>query len=210
MSGHLPRPGEVLQKLACAGPTDYASVEDAAHVWGHFVFAKQYAGPKCPRRPSLTVFTQVTDALVRWLAESAFPEKPGAAVLRKYKEIILRRDRWQKDKTRPGNPTDDEMVAVHGEAVGYLGALQDWLKTQRTKRSRRSPTRRDEKREARDKWIYEECCRLEAYDKIVSQLRTIAPNRGWVIVSSKQRVQQIGIEYAKRHQLDLPPPRQNK
>jgi hypothetical protein len=69
---------------------------------------------------------------------------------------------------------------------------------------------RDKKTEARDKWIYLQCYKGTPHDMIVAELRKIAPKRKWRIVSTKQRIRQIGIEYADRHGLPHPPPRQNK
>jgi hypothetical protein len=70
---------------------------------------------------------------------------------------------------------------------------------------------RDKKLEQRNEWIYRRCLKGRAmpYDKIVSALLKIAPERGWSPVRSKQRIQQIGKEYAEKHGLPLPPPRQN-
>jgi hypothetical protein len=73
----------------------------------------------------------------------------------------------------------------------------------------RAAAARDRKLEARDKWIYRQCCKGTAHDAIVAQLKRLAPRRGWRVVSSKQRVRQVGAEYARRHGLPPPPPRQN-
>jgi hypothetical protein len=69
--------------------------------------------------------------------------------------------------------------------------------------------KRNKKREARDRWIYKRCCKGTPHDEIVAELRRIAPGRDWPIVSTKQRIRQIGIEFAKRNDKRLPPPRQN-
>lgn len=68
---------------------------------------------------------------------------------------------------------------------------------------------RPKKLDQRDKWIYGRCIAGVAYDAIVAELKRIAAPRGWRVVSTKQRAQQIGVEYAQRN--DLPPPsaRQN-
>jgi hypothetical protein len=66
---------------------------------------------------------------------------------------------------------------------------------------------RDKKREARDRWIYQQCCKGTPHDVILAELKRIALLRGWSVVSSKQRVQQIGREYARRHGRKPPPPR---
>ena len=71
------------------------------------------------------------------------------------------------------------------------------------------PVRRDAKTEARDKWIYQQCCKGTPHDKIVAELKKMAPNRKWKIISTKQRVQQIGNKYADDNGLERPSPRRN-
>lgn len=63
---------------------------------------------------------------------------------------------------------------------------------------------------ARDKWIYRKCCKGVAHDEIVAQLKRIGPTRGWPIISTKQRIQQIGKEYAEKNGLPPPPSRRNQ
>jgi hypothetical protein len=76
---------------------------------------------------------------------------------------------------------------------------------------RRKPqsVRRNSKAESRDKWIYEQCRKGTPHDQIVFALKKIAFDRGWKVVSSKQRIQQVGNEYADKHGLERPAPRQN-
>lgn len=68
---------------------------------------------------------------------------------------------------------------------------------------------RDRHTEARNKWIYDQCCKGTPHDKIVAALKKIAAKRRWKVVSSKQRIQQIGNEHADSHGLERPAPRQN-
>ena len=77
-------------------------------------------------------------------------------------------------------------------------------------RSARASANRGNKLEARDQWVYEQCCkgRDMPYVQIVAKLKQIGPDLGWPIVESVQRIQQIGNEYAERHALRPPPPRQ--
>ncbi|HJT78097.1 MAG TPA: hypothetical protein VJ739_12910 [Gemmataceae bacterium] len=77
------------------------------------------------------------------------------------------------------------------------------------KATKKGDIQKDNKTESRDKWIYDQCCKRTAHDRIVAQLRERAGKKGWRVVSSKQRIQQIGNEYADRHGLERPPPRQN-
>jgi hypothetical protein len=65
---------------------------------------------------------------------------------------------------------------------------------------------RDKHSEARDKWIYEECCRGTAYDRIAIILKK--KPKGWARIDSKQGVRNAAIRYAKRHKLPDIPKRQ--
>lgn len=69
------------------------------------------------------------------------------------------------------------------------------------------PVKRDKKTDARNKWIYEQCFKGVEHDKIVSELKRIASGKKWRIVSTKQRIQQIGIQYADENDLPRPPAR---
>jgi hypothetical protein len=68
---------------------------------------------------------------------------------------------------------------------------------------------RDRKMEERNRWIYQQCCKRREHDAIVAELKRIAVRRRWRIVSTKQRIQQIGREYARQHDLEPPPARRN-
>jgi hypothetical protein len=76
-------------------------------------------------------------------------------------------------------------------------------------RTRRVPSV-NPKMKARDKWIYRKCCAGIAYDQIIAELKKVAFKRGWQIISSKQRVQQIGKEYAEKNERPPPPPRRRQ
>ncbi len=84
----------------------------------------------------------------------------------------------------------------------------------RAKAGKPAPTGRregwDRKTEARNKWIYEKCCKWDStYDEIVAELNVIASQRGWAAFGSKQRIQQIAKVYAKRQRRPDPPSRRN-
>ncbi len=83
-------------------------------------------------------------------------------------------------------------------------------------RRKRSPTAKQaaatqsRKMQARNRWIYNQCKKGDlTYDEIVGELRRLAPERGWPLCQSKQRIRQIANEFAQRHDLPLPRPRQN-
>jgi hypothetical protein len=69
--------------------------------------------------------------------------------------------------------------------------------------------RRDKKIEARDRWIYKRCCARVPYKEIIVKLSRRQAGNGWRRITSKQGIQNAARRYAERHQLELPPPRQN-
>jgi hypothetical protein len=77
------------------------------------------------------------------------------------------------------------------------------------RRRKPSPVQRDRMTEARNKWIYNQCCKKIPHDNIVAALKKLAAKHGWKVVSTKQRIHQIGNEYADAHGLDHPPSRQD-
>jgi hypothetical protein len=65
---------------------------------------------------------------------------------------------------------------------------------------------RDKSLEARDAWIYKECCKGTAYDAIVIQLKKKPAN--WPRIESKQGIQNAAKRYAERNNLPPIPRRQ--
>jgi hypothetical protein len=65
-----------------------------------------------------------------------------------------------------------------------------------------APVFRDELTEARDKWIYEQCCKGVPYDSIARNLTKQNPR--WNSIESKQGILAAARRYAKRRR--LPPP----
>jgi hypothetical protein len=82
----------------------------------------------------------------------------------------------------------------------YLEALGE--AAEETKR-RGSRTARDSKLDARDKWIYQQCCEGTPYKDIVKELKECHRKKGWRRISSVQGVRQATSKYAERH--NLPP-----
>lgn len=70
-----------------------------------------------------------------------------------------------------------------------------------------SPAVRDRDLEARDKWIYGECCKGTPYDTIANRLKK--KSRRWPRIESKQGVRAAAIRYAERHKLPEIPRRQD-
>jgi hypothetical protein len=71
--------------------------------------------------------------------------------------------------------------------------------------------RRDRKQEARDKWIYEQCCKGQEmpHRTIVAELKKIAPQKGWRLITTKNGIRQAAIKYADDHSKPRPPKRQD-
>jgi hypothetical protein len=69
----------------------------------------------------------------------------------------------------------------------------------------------DKKMDARNKWIYQQCCKGKAmpYDKIIAELKRIAPANGWTCISSIQGICRAANRYAKDHEKAPIPKRQN-
>lgn len=62
--------------------------------------------------------------------------------------------------------------------------------------------------EARDKWIYEQCCKLVPYQDIADELG--AKKEQWKKIGSPQGIIRAAKKYAKRHGLLPPPPRRSE
>jgi hypothetical protein len=67
---------------------------------------------------------------------------------------------------------------------------------------------RDPALEARDRWIYDECCKGRPYRTIINWLRS-RPER-WRFISTVQGIRYVAAQYARRHRLPPPPRRQDK
>jgi hypothetical protein len=61
--------------------------------------------------------------------------------------------------------------------------------------------------DARDRWIYEQCCDGTPYDDIISQLRR--NHEGWRYIKSATGIRNAAQQYAKRHKVS-PPPRRRR
>lgn len=64
--------------------------------------------------------------------------------------------------------------------------------------------------EARDKWIYDQCCSTRpqrTYRQIIAELKR---KPGCRVISTPQGIRHCAASYAKRHRLPPPPPRQEK
>ncbi len=76
----------------------------------------------------------------------------------------------------------------------------------------RSTVGRDKNQEARDKWIYQQCCKgkMMPLSKIVAELkRKTQKEKGWALISTIQGIRGAAVRHAKRNGLPPPPSRQN-
>jgi hypothetical protein len=72
----------------------------------------------------------------------------------------------------------------------------------------KAKVKRDKLQEARDKWIYQQCCKGTAHDTIARNISNKNPK--WGKISTKQGVLVCARRYAKRKGLPDPPPRQER
>jgi hypothetical protein len=63
------------------------------------------------------------------------------------------------------------------------------------------PSLRDEKTEARDRWLYERCAAGATYRSVTVELARAAPRMGWRKISSPQGIEQAVDRYIRRHRL---------
>ena len=110
---------------------------------------------------------------------------------------------------------DQRVLLAEAEATTFQEAV-DALSPQ-PKRGRQTekpqeprPERaiRDKATEARDKWIYDQCCKGVAYDSIARNLSKKNPK--WARIGTKQGILACAKRYAKRKRLPEPPPRQER
>src|SRR5262249_20821536 len=87
--------------------------------------------------------------------------------------------------------------------------------SQRPKPRRRSArktgtarARRDRKQEARDRWLYQQCCALVPYKNIRPELKDWASCKGWRTLASIQGIRAAARTYAEGHDRPYPALRQ--
>lgn len=69
------------------------------------------------------------------------------------------------------------------------------------------PSLRDEKTEARDRWLYQRCEAGATYRSVSVELARLAARMGWRKISSPQGIEQAVDRYIRRHRLPPLPPR---
>jgi len=163
----------------------------------------------------------------------------ASAAALEYRELVLEEVWWVVDpvnwsKWRGGEPVrmDVAKVAENYEAVCRRfrekgpGAWPDaramhveiqWeireAARQRGVSGSRTPARngaRERKMEARDQWIYQQCCKGKEmpYCNIIAELKRIAPQKGWELIESVQGIRSAAARYAARNNKGPIPNRQ--
>jgi hypothetical protein len=128
----------------------------------------------------------------------ASPSRPGPA-------SAPPGDQGTSPSPHPGEPAEGARVRVLRDRADGTGP-QD----AREGRKRTAATgSRDRKLEARDKWLYQQCCNGVPYKEIQSRLEEEGRRKGWRKIGSVQGIRAAALKYAERHQLPAPPSRQN-
>jgi hypothetical protein len=94
----------------------------------------------------------------------------------------------------------------------FASAVRELTRPRRGTRKRTtSEPGRDRKQEARDKWIYKQCCkgREMPYGTIIGQLKKMAIAKRWEPIESIQGIRSAAMNYAERSKLPPIPNRQN-
>jgi hypothetical protein len=96
-------------------------------------------------------------------------------------------------------------------AVKFLPLADVLVMLERQEKKVAPATRvRDQALEARDEWIYRQCCDTsQPLMHIVQRLREECRRQGWRVISTIQGIRRAAANYAGRHGLDRPPRRQD-
>jgi hypothetical protein len=151
-------------------------------------------------------------ALGRQVLEDGMPEAELAYLQETW--ATLRRMAADLLVSYPAYPSG---TLTFSEASAELDNVARWCveaqNDQRRRPARRHPTGRrlprDRKTEARDRWIYQQCCKGRKYQAIAAELGRVAQQKNWTKISSKQGIHQAAVRYARRHQPAPPPRRQD-
>jgi hypothetical protein len=90
------------------------------------------------------------------------------------------------------------------------GELPSKFETQRRSEQSTTPKAANPENEARDKFIYERAMAMVPWATIVIELRVRCKSDNWTEIGTPQGVRERAFNYAKRHQLAEPPPRQER
>jgi hypothetical protein len=124
-------------------------------------------------------------------------------------QIFVRLDGRQTDTATP----DRLLTTSRQRWAAYLAEQRSASRGRagRKTRPRTPPTApRDQRLEARDDWIYHQCCNSHLiYRKILSELHKLCLQKGWSKIASIQGLRSAAKSYACRHHLPMPLSRQN-
>jgi len=65
------------------------------------------------------------------------------------------------------------------------------------------------KHDARNRWLYKQCCRGLPYKKILPQFLMLCREKGWKQLATVQGIRWAALKYAQLHNKPIPPRRQN-
>ena len=113
---------------------------------------------------------------------------------------------WERNHENGG---DTPHQRLKDRLAGQLQSLDDLIALAReVVKPPKRKVKRDQRTEARDKWIYKQCCDGVPYDSIARNITV--KNKDWYKITSKHGIQAAAKRYAERHSLPLPPPRQQQ
>jgi len=98
--------------------------------------------------------------------------------------------------------------AKHVHEPDLAESQSEILDKQQPTKSSRSPVKKDKPTEARNKWVYEQCCKGTLHQTIA--LRLPKKNPRWTRITTKQGILACARKYAEDHKLPPPPSRQSK
>jgi hypothetical protein len=158
-----------------------------------------------------TVRRHLIDKVLAWPGEPIHQTAWGSAKVCNDVAKLLE----MADKFEP-YPTWDRYFALMSEYAHDLYAIRDAVQPEagptdqlpggRGSRRTRPIRSVDSATEARNRWIYKQCCALVPYDTIAIQLKK--KPKSWLRIDSKQGIRAAAVRYAQRHNLPSIPERQ--
>ena len=108
----------------------------------------------------------------------------------------------------PDYPFDVWLEAIESEAHRAPRVAAPTSELQQKSKVKKGPVKRDRLMEARDKWVYGECCKGTQHKTIALKLPKKNPK--WPRITTKQGILDCAKRYARRNGLPAPPPRQER
>lgn len=142
--------------------------------------------------------------LTEWLLKDA--DRMPAYVSQNTKTLLSQGGRTWPDRAKLATEAIVyDVRRFYGENRAFFNL--ECEKKQSSVSSEKSVRRRTVPRttEARDKWLYQQSCKLVPYDTIAAKLKL---KKSWDLIRSKQGIRAAAIRYAERHGLPAIPQRQ--